>query len=145
MMFLVANLDCFDNNAMIGPLRIFALFADCCSNVDRVTDKDGADKTHAIISIGHRMRVDIVRCHSHGNAEDERAVSNPSPKRLRIAPSFIHMMRMEIASLAGMKNDIGFSNGATGRNALIAHFVLFKKDAAEFHWCSLSSQGGRTM
>ena len=111
---LIVGLYRFDNQA-IPWLLMVGNTLDRHFHPDGIPDKNGSDKAQPFVSIGHRYLVDVIGCQADGDAEDKCAVSDPFTKRLHLAPFFIHMMRKEVAGLAGVDHDIRFCNRAPGR------------------------------
>jgi hypothetical protein len=126
LLFLIADLYPFHDDAMFRPLRIFAFLVNGSCHINRVAQENRQDETHVVVAIRHRARIDIARGHSNGDTQNQRAVRDSPPERLCPAPRFIHMMRVEIAGLPGMQNYIRFGNGSAAGSSLIADPVLLK-------------------
>jgi hypothetical protein len=122
---LVMGFDGFGDQA-VAWFFVFGLVADPYGNFYRVTDKDGADKTQAFVSIGHGDFIDMIGRQSDGDTKNEGAMCDPFLKRLCLAPFFIHVMGKEITGLAGMEDDIRFRDGAAGRLPDMVDVELFK-------------------
>lgn len=124
---LVRNLKRFHDDAVISSFRIIALFTDGHTSADRVIQKDWLDETQTVISIAHRTRVNLSGRHAHADGKDQSAVSNALFERLRAAPLSVHMMRVKIARLTGVQDDIGFSDCSSGGLSCIPSNVVFEE------------------
>ena len=99
---LIADFERFYHDAMIGSLRVAALFSDGRSYMDRIAQEDGADEAHAVVSIGYCAWIDVARGHANRDTQNQRAVGDSPAKWLRAAPGLIHVVRIKIAGLTGM-------------------------------------------
>jgi multiple sugar transport system substrate-binding protein len=124
---LIQHFQGFHDNAVRLALRIVALFLYGDAAMDRVVEKDRPDKAQTIVSVAHRTRVDGGRRHTDAYAEDERSVSHSLTERLRATPFRVHVVRVKIARLARVHDDIGFGNRTADGLMRCACFVVFKK------------------
>jgi hypothetical protein len=96
-------------------------------HLDGIADKNGFGKADAVVAIGHRHFVDEIGGEADSNGENERAMRDPFFEWLCLTPFFIHMVRKEVARLAGMDHYIRFRNGTALRIALSIKLKIFVK------------------
>src|SRR3546814_15208564 len=83
-----------------------------------------ADEAQPVVTIRHGVRVDRGRGQADADREDHRAVRDALADILRRAPDGIHMMREEIAGMAGVNDEIGFGDRAPETGASRTVFLL---------------------
>ncbi len=106
---------------------VVVLFLDRHANADGIANKNGLDETQAVIAVGKRLGIDRARRHANRDAEDQRAVRDTLLELLRLAPFGIHVMRVKIARLAGVDDNVRLRDRATQSFPHIADSVVFKK------------------
>lgn len=124
--FLVGYLAALNHNSMTWSFRDVALLFDRNGDPNRVADKHWPDKSQPVIAIGNRVGIHDARSKADPDAEDERSVRDAPSERLRPAPFLVHVVWIEVSGLAGMKDDVGFGNGAARRVSLRSHSVVFE-------------------
>src|ERR1022692_5330944 len=92
----------------------------------RIANENGLDEAQAVIAVGTGYRIHISGCHADGDAEDQCAVRDPLAKRLALAPFGIHVVRVEIAGLARVDDDVGFRDGPAEGFAKRAGLIVFE-------------------
>jgi len=107
---LVESLAGFNNDSVRGSFRVVAFFFDRNDRVNRISDKDRLDEAEAIVSIRHGVRINGASRQTYGDTEHERAMGDTLAKWLLAAPFGVHVMRVEIASLTGVEDNIGLSD-----------------------------------
>ena len=101
------------------------------AGANRVSDKDRFDEAEPVIAVRERLGIHIPRRHAHGHAEDQRAVRDALTKCLGPAPLGIHMVRIIVSGLSGVRDDVRFRNRTPQRLACCAYLVVFKKLASD--------------
>ena len=124
---LIRHLASFDHHAVSRAPRIFSLFGNCHFHVERVADVDRFDEPEPVVPIRHGAWVHDLGGHTHRNAEDEGSVRNAVAEGLSPAPFFVHVVRVEVAGLAGVDHDVGFRDGPPGGDTGVAGLVVLKK------------------
>ena len=123
---LVNDFEQVNQHAVGGPPGIIAFVFDREADVDRVANKNRADKTDAVVAIGKRDRIDLRGRHPGTNTENQRAVGNALAKLIRLGPLGVHMVRKEVPGLSGMGDNIALGNRPTQGLARRASLVLFE-------------------
>ncbi|CAH1662447.1 hypothetical protein CHELA1G11_12084 [Hyphomicrobiales bacterium] len=121
---LVQHLAALDHAAHVRPLRILGLLGDGEPCVDGVADEHRLDETHAVIAIGKGGRVDDGGREPDADGENHRSVGDTPPEGCRLRKFLVHMMRKEIAGMAGMDHEIRFRYGPTVGLTFSADYVI---------------------
>ena len=95
-------------------------------NFYRIADKYRADEPKPLIPICHGSFIDHVGRQTDSDAEDEGAMRDPSFKRLRLTPFFVHMMREKVSGLSCMKDNIRLCDRAAGSLPALVDGKVFK-------------------
>lgn len=123
---LIERFEQFGDEAVSTSLvRTRLLYSD--PNTNRIPDHDRLDEAKPVIAVRERLGIHFTRGQSHGDAEDERAVSDALSERLGFAPLGVHMMWIEIARLPGVRDDVGFSDGASQRLSRDVKLIFFEE------------------
>jgi hypothetical protein len=125
-MLLVEDFAAFDDDSLIWPFGYAAFLCHCDHNSNSVADKHRPDEAQPIVSIGHGVWIHGTCCEPDGHAEGQRSMSHALAKWLGSAPLLIHVMRVEVTGLTGVKHDVGLGDGAAGRVSACAYCVLFE-------------------
>ena len=104
--------------AGIRPFRIVFLGGDGDAGADGVADEDRLDEAQPVVAIGESDRVDQGRRQPDADREDHRAMRDALAERRRLRELRIHVVREEIAGMAGMHDEVGLGDGAAGGRAL---------------------------
>lgn len=96
------------------------------ADTQRILDEHWLDETEAVVAIAKRFRVHLGRRHPDRYTENQSAVCHSLAKRLSLAPFRVHVMRIEIASLASVDYDVRFCDGSAECLSHGTDFVLLK-------------------
>ena len=124
-MVLIESFYGFGHQPVLRLLMILCMFYRHCNSY-RVADEYGTDETEPFIAIGHGGFIDHISREADGNTEDQRAVSNPFFKGLRLTPFFIHVMREKISCLTSMKDNIRLRDRAASSLPALVDRKVFK-------------------
>jgi hypothetical protein len=138
---LVEDFEGFDDDAVCGPLRIFAQLFDRDADMDGVVEEDGLDEAETIVAIAHGAGIDGSGCHADCDAEDQSSMGHALAEGLGAAPLGVHVMRIEVAGLARMQDYIGFCDGSADGFAACAGDKVFEKHFG-CHGGSLATRRG---
>src|SRR4051812_1251488 len=114
---LVERFHELDHHALSGTLWVVPMLLHGATRPQGVADEYGFDEAQPIIAVGKCLKVDLARSLAHRDAEHERAVRDALLEILRLAPLGVHVVRIEIAGLARVQDNVGLGYGASGRKA----------------------------
>ena len=111
--------------------------------MNRVADEYRLGKAKAIIAIGERGGIDLAGGEADADGEGHGAVGDAAAEGRGAGEFFIHVMREEIAAVAGVNHDVGFGDGAAGGVRVGADDVIF--EILELWSCLLPPGGSSGM
>jgi hypothetical protein len=76
--------------------------------VKRIANEDGLNEVQPVESVREGFRIDITRSQTHRNSENQSTVRDASAEFLPPTPLSVHVMRIEIAALASVHDDVSF-------------------------------------
>jgi len=124
---LVDYVESFDDDTVRGALGVFAELFDGDVDANGVVEEHGFHETEAVVAVTHGAGIDGASGHADGYAEDEGAVGDALAEGLGLAPLGIHVMRVEVTGLAGVEDDVGFSDGAADGLAGVSCCKVFEE------------------
>src|SRR5258708_21617456 len=127
LVVLIEDFTEFNDYAIPRPLDVIALLFDPVFHANGVADEYRPDETQAIISVREGQWIYEPSGHAHRHAEDQCAVSGAASEFLGLAPLRIHMVRVEIARLTGVQNDVRFGDGTAQCFTNGVHGIIFEK------------------
>ena len=133
---LLPLIQCFaqlHNNSMPWRLRRIPLLLDRHPYMQRVTYIHRLDESQAIVSIAEGLGIYFSCRHAHCNAEDQCAMRHSLPKRLRLAPFRVHVVRVEVSRLSSMQHNVRLRNRSSQRLSRRTRFVIFKVSTVAHH------------
>ena len=110
MAVLVDDFEQVNQHPVGGPPGIIALVFDRETDMDRIANKNRADKTNAVVAIRKRDWIDLRGRHSGTNAENQRTVGNALAKLIALGPLGVNMMWEKVSGLSGMGDNVALGN-----------------------------------
>lgn len=131
---LVKYFEFLDHNTVGRPF-VISLIRNGNFGGDGVVDEDRPDKAQAIVSVGHRPRVNQVRGGAYSDGKDQGAVGDALFEVLGFAELGIHVVREKVAALPGMEHDVGLGDGAPHGGAFVVEYIVFEVNVLDHSKC----------
>ncbi len=111
-----------------GRFGSSSLAGDRHPGADGIADEHRADEAQPVVAVGEGDRVDQRRGQPDADREHHRAVGDALAERRRPGELGVHVVREEVAGVAGMDDEVGLGDGPAGGLPHIADPVVLEVD-----------------
>lgn len=110
---LIHNQRRLDYSAVFLAFWVWVFVLDLHFGVDGVTYVNRPEKTKLVVTEAEGNGIYNRRGQSDTDGKNHRTVGNTLAECLGFAPLGVHVVRKEVTTVPGMRNNISFGNGAT--------------------------------